>query len=97
MNVSNEQGTRFIGLDDILPTKSSKKMTAVGATVDGSAAHSKAINTPVDKDTEAYFNQAVTKALKAKDINKALNLVNEAEKLGLKSPRQIFLKNVNSN
>ena len=56
----------------------------------------KAVEMPVDKDTEAYFNQAVTKALKAGDVNKAMNLVNEAEKLGLTSPRQIFLKHVSS-
>ena len=54
------------------------------------------MNTPVDQDTEAYFNQAVTKALKANDVNKAMNLVNEAEKLGLTSPRQTFLKQVSS-
>lgn len=99
INVSSANGTKFIGL----PTEifsSNKASTPVGkpaaspATV---AQNPNAVVTAVDKDTEAYFNQAVIKALKAKDVNKALNLVNEAEKLGLKSPRQIFLKNVNSN
>lgn len=98
VNVSNEQGTRFIGLDDILPGKSGKKTaTTVGTTAGvAAAANAKAVNTAVDKDTAAYFNQAVSKALKAGDVNKALNLVNEAEKLGLTSPRQIFLKQVSS-
>ena len=50
----------------------------------------------MDKDTEAYFKQAVSKALKDNDVNRALNLVNEAEKLGLSSPRKIFLKQVSS-
>ena len=96
VNVSNEQGTRFIGLNDILPTQSSKKTTAVGTTSVAAVHNNKTVSTPVDKDTEAYFNQAVNKALKAGDINKALNLVNEAEKLGLTSPRQTFLKQVSS-
>lgn len=34
------------------------------------------------------------KALKAGNINKAMNLVNEAEKLGLNQPRKIFLKQI---
>ncbi|TCP93360.1 maltose operon protein [Cricetibacter osteomyelitidis] len=97
VNVRNDQGTRFIGLDDILPTKKAKTTTAVGTAAAPMAANSsKAVNVPVDKDTEAYFNQAVTKALKSGDVNKAMNLVNEAEKLGLTSPRKIFLKQVSS-
>ncbi|MCK3655554.1 maltose operon protein MalM [Pasteurellaceae bacterium Macca] len=48
----------------------------------------------VETSTEDYFNQAVRHALKANDVNKALNLVNEAERLGLTQPRQIFLKQV---
>ncbi len=52
--------------------------------------------TAVDKETEAYFNQSVKNALKQNDINRALNLVNEAEKLGLTSPRKIFLQHVSS-
>lgn len=99
INVSSANGTKFIGL----PTEifsSNKASTPVGKPASSpviAAQNPNAVVTAVDKDTEAYFNQAVTKALKAKDVNKALNLVNEAEKLGLKSPRQIFLKNVNSN
>lgn len=48
----------------------------------------------VENSTEQYFNQAVLSALKQNDLNKALNLVNEAEALGLTKPRQIFLKHV---
>lgn len=99
INVSGVNGTKFIGL----PTEifsSNKASTPVGkpaVSSESAVQNPNTVVTAVDKDTEAYFNQAVTKALKAKDVNKALNLVNEAEKLGLKSPRQIFLKNVNSN
>lgn len=96
VNVSGQNDTKFIGLPT---TVLSQNKAATPATVATQPAQqsTKAISPAVDKDTEAYFNQAVQKALKAKDINKAMNLVNEAEKLGLSSPRQIFLKNVSSN
>lgn len=98
INVSGSNGTKFIGL----PTEifnSNKAATPVGKTATQTPLKENpaAVKTAVDKDTEAYFNQAVMKAIKAKDINRAMNLVNEAEKLGLTSPRQIFLKNVSSN
>ncbi|WP_439236084.1 maltose operon protein MalM [Lonepinella koalarum] len=106
VNVSNGSGTRFIGLSDILPTSKKTTSTVVGTTATtatttatvakASQGNKQAVTTAVDKDTEAYFNQAVSKALKANDINKAMNLVNEAEKLGLTSPRQTFLKQVSA-
>ena len=99
INVTNSNGTRFIGIPTKVFTseKASQPVGQATAPVKATAAVApKAVNTPVDQDTEAYFNQAVTKALKANDVNKAMNLVNEAEKLGLTSPRQTFLKQVSS-
>ena len=123
VNVTNSDGTRFIGIPtNVFSSEKSSKTIATSAApvvmdekenVNKATApikavpHSataqnapvtsnKAVEMPVDKDTEAYFNQAVTKALKAGDVNKAMNLVNEAEKLGLTSTRQIFLKHVSS-
>ncbi|KYK96198.1 maltose operon protein [Aggregatibacter actinomycetemcomitans serotype e str. ANH9776] len=101
VNVTNANGTRFIGMPTNIFSSSDKKAAQpVGAAPapvpTANVATSKAVNVPVDKDTEAYFNQAITKALKAGDVNKAMNLVNEAEKLGLTSPRQTFLKQVSS-
>ena len=90
INVTNSNGTRFIGIPTKVFTseKAAQPVGQVAAPVKATAAPApKAVNTPVDQDTEAYFNQAVTKALKANDVNKAMNLVNEAEKLGLTSPR----------
>lgn len=49
---------------------------------------------PVEQSTEDYFNHAVLAALKNRDINKAMNLVNEAEKLDLTQPRQIFIRHL---
>lgn len=111
VKVSNSDGTRFIGIPTNVfsSDKSAKTNTAVAlaesngitskpvqTTQQKVVNNAKAVEIPVDKDTEAYFNQAVTKALKANDINKAMNLVNEAEKLGLTAPRQIFLQQVSS-
>ncbi|MDG6894906.1 maltose operon protein MalM [Volucribacter amazonae] len=93
IKVSNEQTTRFIGLDKLF--SSANKNAAILSSVTPTQ-NPQAINISVDKDTENYFNQAVTKALKAGDINKAMNLVNEAEKLGLTSPRQRFLQGVST-
>lgn len=93
IKVSGQNDTQFIGLPTTIFSQSKEPTTIVTS----ESSTSKAISTAVDKDTETYFNQAVQKAIKAKDINKALNLVNEAEKLGLTTPRQIFLKNVSSN
>ncbi|WP_233139361.1 maltose operon protein MalM [Aggregatibacter actinomycetemcomitans] len=102
VNVTNANGTRFIGMPTNIFSSSDKKaVQPVGAALAPApaatkVAPSKAVNVPVDRDTEAYFNHAITKALKGGDVNKAMNLVNEAEKLGLTSPRQTFLKQVSS-
>lgn len=103
INVTAANGTRFIGIPTQIFTTNKASQTVGTPTVTTPAPvapstvqATKAVNTPVDKDTEAYFNQAVTNALKQNDINRALNLVNEAEKLGLTSPRKIFLKQVSS-
>ena len=100
INVTNSNGTRFYRhSNESLYIRKSRTnlLEQAAAPVKATAAPApKAVNTPVDQDTEAYFNQAVTKALKANDVNKAMNLVNEAEKLGLTSPRQTFLKQVSS-
>ncbi|MBN6070410.1 maltose operon protein MalM [Aggregatibacter actinomycetemcomitans] len=101
VNVTNANGTRFIGMPTNIFSSSDKKAAqpvgaAPASVPTANVTPSKAVNVPVDKDTEAYFNQAITKALKAGDVNKAMNLVNEAEKLGLTSPRQTFLKQVSS-
>lgn len=49
---------------------------------------------PMLNDTESYFNQAITKAVKAGEIDKALKLLDEAERLGSKTARQTFIGSV---
>ncbi|MBF0752393.1 MULTISPECIES: maltose operon protein MalM [Pasteurellaceae] len=98
INVTAADGTRFIGIPtEIFTGKKSASNQSVGAKPIVKEEHpSKAVITSVDKETEAYFKQAVSNALKQNDVNRALNLVNEAEKLGLTSPRKIFLQQVSS-
>ncbi len=45
-------------------------------------------------DTEQYFNDAIKKAIKSGDIDKALKLLDEAERLGSPSARETFIKMV---
>ena len=45
-------------------------------------------------DTESYFNNGIKQAVKAGDIDKALKLMNEAEKLGSTTARKTFISSV---
>ncbi|QHM72773.1 maltose operon protein MalM [Mixta intestinalis] len=49
---------------------------------------------PMLNDTEKYFNDGIRKAVKAGDIDKALKLMNEAERLGSSSARATFISSV---
>jgi maltose operon protein len=45
-------------------------------------------------DTETYFNNGIKQAVAKGDIDKALKLMNEAERLGSKSARSTFISSV---
>lgn len=103
--VDGMQSTQFVGLGNVanggalFETKSSTAQTVGSPTTHSQAVENlpkNAKSQTVEKTTEQYFNDAVKIALKKGDINKAMNLVNEAEKLGLTQPRQIFLQKVSS-
>ncbi len=49
---------------------------------------------PVLNDTESYFNNAIKQAVKEGNIDKALKLLNEAERLGSTSARSTFIGSV---
>ncbi|MCL2899546.1 maltose operon protein MalM [Brenneria tiliae] len=49
---------------------------------------------PVLSDTEDYFNQAIRQAVARDEIDKALTLLNEAERLGVSSARKVFIDSV---
>ena len=46
---------------------------------------------PMLNDTESYFNNGIKQAVAKGDIDKALKLMNEAERLGSKSARSTFI------
>lgn len=49
---------------------------------------------PVLNDTETYFNNGIKQAVKEGNIDKALKLLNEAERLGSTSARSTFISSV---
>ncbi|EKH6498570.1 MULTISPECIES: maltose operon protein MalM [Enterobacterales] len=69
-------------------------------TVGDTASTSVAVATPPVKQaeilsgTEDYFNQAIKKSIDNGDIDSALKLLDEAERLGSKSARKTFIENV---
>ena len=51
-------------------------------------------NEPMLSDTESYFNKAIKDAVAKGDVDKALKLLDEAERLGSKSARSTFISSV---
>ena len=49
---------------------------------------------PVLNDTETYFNNAIKQAVKNGDVDKALKLLDEAERLGSTTARSTFISSV---
>lgn len=49
---------------------------------------------PIMNDTESYFNQSIQQAVKQGNIDKALKLLDEAERLGSTSARSTFISSV---
>lgn len=45
-------------------------------------------------DTETYFNNAIKQAVKNGDVDKALKLLDEAERLGSTTARSTFISSV---
>ncbi|VTP62446.1 maltose regulon periplasmic protein [Leclercia adecarboxylata] len=45
-------------------------------------------------DTETYFNQAIKQAVAKGDVDKALKLLDEAERLGSTTARSTFISSV---
>ena len=60
----------------------------------GNTAAPAAKSEPMLSDTETYFNNGIKQAVKQGDIDKALKLMNEAERLGSKSARSTFISSV---
>lgn len=64
------------------------------AAAPAAAAPAPAKSEPVLNDTETYFNNGIKQAVKEGNIDKALKLLNEAERLGSTSARSTFISSV---
>lgn len=49
---------------------------------------------PMLRETEEYFNDAIVAALRRGDVDRALSLLNEAERLGSPTARETFIRGV---
>lgn len=67
---------------------------ATAAAVTSAAPAPAAKSEPILNDTESYYNQAIKQAVDKGEIDKALKLLNEAERLGSTSARKTFISSV---
>lgn len=67
---------------------------AATGTVAAAAPAPAAKSEPILNDTESYYNQAIRQAVDKGEIDKALKLLNEAERLGSTSARKTFISSV---
>ncbi|WP_130831918.1 maltose operon protein MalM [[Erwinia] mediterraneensis] len=105
LKVKSEQNSGNIMIGKLFGNDESKPVV-VGSTSDAMASAQPTLSTPAPaaapaaksepmlNDTEKYFNDGIRKAAKAGDIDKALKLMNEAERLGSTSARATFISSV---
>lgn len=96
LKVTAEQGASNIMIG-MLQSAPATPPVVVGATAPAVAAPAPVASAPAEPmldDTEAYFNNGIKQAVKAGDIDKALKLMNEAEKLGSTTARETFIGSV---
>src|SRR5471030_350724 len=99
LKVSAEQKAGNIMIGQIFPSSTAPAATpvVVGNTQPAAAAPAAAPSKPSEpmlSDSESYFNDAIKKAVKAGDVDKALKLLDEAERLGSKTARKTFIESV---
>lgn len=101
LKVTAEQGSGNVMIGMLQPAAATPAVV-VGSAPAAAAAPAVAAPAPVAaapaepmlNDTEAYFNNGIKQAVKAGDIDKALKLMNEAEKLGSTTARETFIGSV---
>ncbi|PHM74521.1 maltose operon protein MalM [Xenorhabdus kozodoii] len=102
LKVQSESNAGNILIGQVFSSSASKPIT-VGATRTASISPIKTAPTdvsqsatsivkPVLNDTEQYFNDAIKRAINNGDIDKALKLLDEAERLGSPTARETFIK-----
>lgn len=100
LKVKSEQnmGSVMIGLP--ITTSAAPAPVVVGQTVQAPASVAAPAAAPAKpeasmlSETEAYFNQAIRSALNEGDVDKALKLLDEAERLGSATARKTFIGGV---
>ncbi|MDH3001431.1 hypothetical protein A1D23_12860 [Chelonobacter oris] len=92
ISLDSQQGAQFIGME--MPSFNTKAASAKTVGKTAKTVSAAGLNKPVEKETERYFNTAIDQALKQGNIDRAMNLVNEAEQLGLSSPRKTFIDRI---
>ncbi|WP_431224751.1 maltose operon protein MalM [Serratia sp. L9] len=96
LKVTAEQGSSNIMIGMLQPAPATPPVV-VGSAAPATAAPAPVAAAPAEpmlNDTEAYFNNGIKQAVKAGDIDKALKLMNEAEKLGSTTARETFIGSV---
>ncbi|CAI1011866.1 maltose operon protein MalM [Serratia entomophila] len=97
LKVTAEQGSGNVMIGMLQPAPTTAPVvvgsTAPVATAAPASAPAKPAE-PMLNDTESYFNNGIKQAVKAGDIDKALKLMNEAEKLGSTTARKTFISSV---
>jgi len=97
LKVTAEQKTGNVMIGQIFPSSAlaAAAPVVVGSTQAPAPAAAPAKPTePMLSDSETYFNDAIKKAVKAGDVDKALKLLDEAERLGSKTARKTFIESV---
>lgn len=96
LKVEAEQKSGNITIGQIFSGPETQPVTVGGAATRAapSQAPAAAPGAPMLNDTESYFNQAIKQAVREGNIDKALKLLNEAERLGSSSARQTFIGSV---
>ncbi|MGP6444123.1 maltose operon protein MalM [Rahnella aceris] len=97
LKVTAEQKTGNVMIGQIFPSSApaSAAPVVVGSTqAPAPAAAPAKPSEPMLSDSETYFNDAIKKAVKAGDVDKALKLLDEAERLGSKTARKTFIESV---
>ncbi|ARU92854.1 maltose operon protein MalM [Tatumella citrea] len=98
LKVSAEQSSGNVMIGQFLPSSSAAPAAApvvVGNTHPTAAPAAPAKpDEPMLNDSESYYNTAIKKAVAAGNVDKALKLLDEAERLGSKTARKTFIDSV---
>lgn len=95
LKVSAEQKSGNVMIGQVFPSSApAAAPVVVGSTAPAAAPAVTKPDAPMLDDSERYFNDAISKAVKAGDVDKALKLLDEAERLGSKTARKTFIDSV---